>query len=104
VGYLCTNILEGRISFRSKLLVISYVRKGYVIGAKLARARVQMFDGPSLSFPLYNPSGAARLAAPRPAYHGKASGERAASAALHVLRLTFSRGKAAEYTIDARST
>jgi len=32
VGCLCINILEGRISFRSKLLVISYVRKGYVIG------------------------------------------------------------------------
>src|SRR6266446_6270889 len=32
VGYLCINILEGRISFRSKFLAISYVRKGYVIG------------------------------------------------------------------------
>jgi hypothetical protein len=31
-GWLCTNILEGRISFRSKLLVISYVRKGYAVG------------------------------------------------------------------------
>lgn len=31
-GYLCINILEGRISFRSKRLVISQVRKGYVIG------------------------------------------------------------------------
>jgi hypothetical protein len=34
----------------------------------------------------------------------KALGERAASAALHVLRLTFSRGKAAEYAIDAQWT
>src|ERR1700682_4171419 len=32
VGSLCTNILEGRISFRSKLLAIFKVRKGYVIG------------------------------------------------------------------------
>jgi FMN reductase len=58
--------------------------------AKLAGARVQMFDGPSLSFPLYNPSDATRdvravafiralrdadgiiLAAP--AYHGGISG------------------------------
>src|SRR5258708_29983433 len=32
VGFLCTNILEGRISFRSKLLAIFKVRKGYVIG------------------------------------------------------------------------
>ena len=31
-GWLRINILEGRISFRSKLLAISYVRKGYVIG------------------------------------------------------------------------
>src|SRR5258708_32568777 len=31
-GWLRINILEGRISFRSKLLVISYVRKGHVIG------------------------------------------------------------------------
>src|SRR5712664_4563183 len=31
-GLLRINILEGRISFRSKLLAISYVRKGYVIG------------------------------------------------------------------------
>jgi hypothetical protein len=34
VGYLCINILEGRISFRSKLLVISQVRKVYVIGVR----------------------------------------------------------------------
>src|SRR5260370_42382492 len=32
VALLCTNILEGRISFRSKLLAIFKVRKGYVIG------------------------------------------------------------------------
>src|SRR5260370_33951903 len=32
VGCLCTNILEGRISYRSKLLAIFKVRKGYVIG------------------------------------------------------------------------
>ena len=32
MGYLCINILEGRISFRSKLLAIFKVRKGYVIG------------------------------------------------------------------------
>jgi hypothetical protein len=32
VGCLCTNILEGRISFRSKILAISNVQKGYAIG------------------------------------------------------------------------
>src|SRR5260370_23491549 len=32
VGLLCTNILEVRISFRSKLLAIFKVRKGCVIG------------------------------------------------------------------------
>jgi hypothetical protein len=32
VGCLCTNILEGRISFRSKLLAISNVQEGYAIG------------------------------------------------------------------------
>src|ERR1700682_3159048 len=31
-GWLCTNILEGRISYKSKLLAIFKVRKGYVIG------------------------------------------------------------------------
>jgi hypothetical protein len=32
VGSLCINILDEKISFRGKLLVIFWVRKGYVIG------------------------------------------------------------------------